>query len=330
MARGDSSFFDAPEDLGYEGKQNGNPYPTVPTLDTAYGTPTGEPAPQFASGSPYFDAAPAVNPQQYSTSAPTLSGMAPTAPTMTGGGFDWSQFIPAESSFSASQTVNSAPTSSGYNAPGFVAPTGVDAMNDPGAQYRIDQARKGVEASALGRGTLLTGGTGKAISQTIQDQASAEYQNVFNRALAGYSENANVGLANAGLANQAAGIANQNSQFNAGLAETHNQNQYNNSYNLANLGLNAAQLANQEAGLYGTNLTNLATGYGGNLAGLYGTQGNINASAAAGQGNIWSGLPGTLAGVGQAYLAGQTPKYGYGNVYIPPGSITSLGQTGHT
>ncbi len=295
--------------------------PWLPTMDTAYGTPDGQPVAGVPGGSPYFDIGGTLGQPAIRNGTPEMTGRfdanpwnatpTPTAAptTMTGGGFDWSQFQPVDSSsFSQAQSVSGSPTSSGYNAPGFVAPTGVDMLNAPGYQFRLDQARKGIEASALGRGTLLTGGTAKAISSAVGNQASDEYQRVFNNALAGYSENANVGLANAGLQNQAAGIANQNSQFNASLGETHAQNQYGNYYNLANLGLNAAQLANQSAGNYGSDLTNLATGYGGNLAGLYGSAGNVNASAAAGQGNIWSTVPGAIAGVGNAYLAGRRPS----------------------
>ena len=275
----------------YEGKQNGSPYPSVPTLDSPYGTPDGQPAAGYSSGSPYF---PTATPT-------TLGGFSDPAPTtQTGGGFDWSQYQPVSDSggFSPAASVSSAATSSGWNGPAFTAPTGVDMQNDPGYQFRIDQAAKAQQASAFGRMSGLTGGTQKAIGQTTQDAASAEYQNVFNRALAGYSENANVGLANAGLTNQAASIANQNSQFNAGLGEQHAQNQFGNYYNLAGLGLSAANSANNAAAGYGTNVTNLATGYGGNLAGLYGTQGNINASAAAGNSDATTTETGTILGTG--------------------------------
>lgn len=69
-------------------------------------------------------------------------------------------------------------------APGqFEAPTAVTMENDPGYQFRLEQAKKALERSAAARGTLLTGGTAKALGRYMQDYASGEFQNVYNRAL---------------------------------------------------------------------------------------------------------------------------------------------------
>ena len=92
----------------------------------------------------------------------------------------------------------------------FSPPTGVDEQNDPGYQFRIDQGNKAIQSSAAARGTLLTGGTLKALAGYSQGLASNEYGNVFNRAL-------------------------QTNQQNFGI----NQGNFGNLYNLSNLGMNA-------------------------------------------------------------------------------------------
>ncbi len=73
-----------------------------------------------------------------------------------------------------------------FHAPRFRAPTAEDAQNSPGYQFRLGQGEGALQNSAAARGVLRTGGTLKDILQYGQDYASAEYQNVFNRALSTY------------------------------------------------------------------------------------------------------------------------------------------------
>lgn len=54
--------------------------------------------------------------------------------------------------------------------------------NDPGVQFRQDEARKALEASALARGTGLSGTTLSALQRQAQDLASQEYGNAWQRA----------------------------------------------------------------------------------------------------------------------------------------------------
>lgn len=56
-----------------------------------------------------------------------------------------------------------------------------DFQEDPGAQYRIDQANKALERSAAARGNLLSGGTLQGVSELNQNLASQEYGNAYNR-----------------------------------------------------------------------------------------------------------------------------------------------------
>lgn len=103
----------------------------------------------------------------------------------------------------------------------------------PGYQFRMDQGRKAIEASAAARGGLFSGATGQALNEFGQGLASQEYDTYFNR-LAGLTS---TGLAAAGnqaqagnaftqfgsnaLANQgdarAAGIAGMASGVNTGI-----------------------------------------------------------------------------------------------------------------
>lgn len=74
----------------------------------------------------------------------------------------------------------------------FQAPTDVTEVNDPGYQFRLKQGQDALERSAAARGGLLTGGTGKALSDYNQNAASAEYGNVYGRAASEYERRYNI------------------------------------------------------------------------------------------------------------------------------------------
>jgi hypothetical protein len=59
--------------------------------------------------------------------------------------------------------------------------TMADFQKDPGYQFRMDQGTQALERSAAAGGGLLSGGTGKALTQYGQDYASGEYSNAYNR-----------------------------------------------------------------------------------------------------------------------------------------------------
>ena len=54
-------------------------------------------------------------------------------------------------------------------------------QTSPGYQFRLAEGLKGIERGAAAKGTLLTGGTLKALTRYGQDYASNEYQNRYNR-----------------------------------------------------------------------------------------------------------------------------------------------------
>jgi hypothetical protein len=73
--------------------------------------------------------------------------------------------------------------------PPFEAPSMTDFNAIPGLQSRYAMGLQGLERSAAAKGSLLSGGTQKAIARYGQDYASNEYGNLFNRALQQYQTN---------------------------------------------------------------------------------------------------------------------------------------------
>ena len=76
-----------------------------------------------------------------------------------------------------------------FKGPEWKAPTDVSDANDPGYSARLREGQKAIERSAAAKGTLVTGGTLKDLSNYAQDYAANEYQNVYNRAFQDYSTN---------------------------------------------------------------------------------------------------------------------------------------------
>lgn len=70
---------------------------------------------------------------------------------------------------------------------------------DPGAQYRMDQANKAIERSAAARGGVQSGGTLKALQTNSEDLASQEFGNAYNRFQNNRQTKANLLLGTAGL-----------------------------------------------------------------------------------------------------------------------------------
>ncbi len=69
----------------------------------------------------------------------------------------------------------------------FTAPTDITEQNDPGYQARLKLGTDAIQKSAAARGSVVTGGTAKALGTYGQDYASNEYGNVYNRALTGFN-----------------------------------------------------------------------------------------------------------------------------------------------
>ena len=200
----------------------------------------------------------------------------------------------------------------------FKVPGAEGMYADPGYQFRLDQGRKQLEASAAGRGLLRTGGTLKGLMDYGQNAASQEYGNVFNRALQTYGTNRsnaadiygtnynlykdtygqNYNLArqrwqdDASAAQQAAAASNAA----ASSAEARALREYNERKNNF--------LGNQDTQF--NRLVMMAklgdpSGYAGNMTDLVTGQGNANAAGRMGQANAWTNALSNLGNTATDY-----------------------------
>ena len=85
-----------------------------------------------------------------------------------------------------------------------------DFQTDPGYEFRLREGAKALERSAAAKGTVLSGGTLKALTQYSQDFASNEFGNAYNR----FQENRRTRY------NQLAGLAGLGQQTAHTLAAT--------------------------------------------------------------------------------------------------------------
>lgn len=126
----------------------------------------------------------------------------------------------------------------------FIAPNGVDFKNDPGYQFRIDQAQKGILRGAAAGGGAFTGGTLQAIADKSGLVASDEYSKVFDRAAQTYASNFN----NA-LSGYKTNFDKNLTTFNSGLNQFNNDqaSSFNRLQALSGGGLSAVNSANAES-----------------------------------------------------------------------------------
>lgn len=143
-----------------------------------------------------------------------LAGSPTPAPSPVpggGGGGDWfaSNAPPAPV---ASPTGGSAPVN---------AQQSLEALRQsPGYQLRLTEGQQALERSAASRGTLLTGGTAKALERYGQDYASTEYDNrqkqLFSLAGLGYNAAATQAGANSRYATTVGDLYTQQGNAQAG------------------------------------------------------------------------------------------------------------------
>jgi hypothetical protein len=81
----------------------------------------------------------------------------------------------------------------------FKAPTMEDLYADPGYKSRLDASQKGFERSAAAKGSILSGGTQKALGRYMQDHAANEYQGLFGRSMDQYQKRYDAFAGNAAL-----------------------------------------------------------------------------------------------------------------------------------
>lgn len=78
-----------------------------------------------------------------------------------------------------------------FKLPEFVSPTAADLYEDPGYKARLLEGEQSRNRLASAQGTVLSGGSAKALARYNQDYASNEFANMYGRRLSTY--NANVG-----------------------------------------------------------------------------------------------------------------------------------------
>jgi len=170
----------------------------------------------------------------------------------------------------------------------FQAPTGLTQQNDPGYQERLQLGTDALQKSAAARGSVLTGGTAKALDSYAQDYASNEYGNVYNRALNTFDTNYNA--------------------YN-----TNQANQYNRLASLAGAGqATAANLAQQGQSAANTN-SNIDLTTGAQQGQDIQNAGAATASGYVGQANaINGGINSVTGGLSNLAILQSLSKSGYG------------------
>jgi hypothetical protein len=234
------------------------------------------------------------------------------------------------------QTFSYAPFTDTFTNPNFVAPSGVDELNDPGVGARLQMGADALQHSAAAKGTLLSGQTLNDLQDYAQNFASTEYSYVYNRALQGYGlnsqnnfqqytqkyqqylNNANQAMQTAGFNNAAAqqnwaNVFNQSAQ-NFGF----NQQNWQNLYNATSLGLSAAEASAGLGANYGNNAGNTITGIG-----------NAGAAGTVGAANGYLGALGALTNYATGALQNHYGGGIYGNggngTYYPPNYTNGVG-----
>lgn len=186
----------------------------------------------------------------------------------------------------------------------FTAPDALTEQNDPGYQARLKLGTDTLQHSAAARGSVLTGGTAKALDQYAQDYASNEYGNVYNRARQTFQNNYNVYNQNqANQYNKLAALSGLG-QTTAGQLATAGQNASNNvTGNLLSTGQNVGQQYNNAGAATASGYVGGANAWSGALGGLGGNLSNLLLLSQLGGGGVSSnGGGGTLfPGVGGFY-----------------------------
>jgi hypothetical protein len=128
--------------------------------------------------------APLTPPVPVTGGAPSNIGVGPINPIKTTGGqnqidYGDTSYLTGIPNFNFGQVP-------GFTPPNFKIPTALEASNDPGYQFRLEQGQHALESSAAAKGLLRTGGTLKDLMEYGQNFATQTYTDVFNRALSAY------------------------------------------------------------------------------------------------------------------------------------------------
>ena len=165
--------------------------------------------------------------------------------------------------------------------------------DDPSFKFRLDEGLKALERSAAAKGTLLTGGFGKAMQRYAQDVASTEYGASYARRAAEQQNNYN----------RLAGVA--------GFMSDEQNKQFDRYRNTATMGLNAVNNAQQLASGYAGNISTGQMGIGQSQAVNTANQAAANAGTISTLGNVAAERGGTWYKRGQQAAQASVPTSYY-------------------
>lgn len=190
------------------------------------------------------------------------------------------------------------PDTSKYPGGTFSAPTLEQAEQTPGFEFQLEQGTDAINKNAAATGNLLTGNTGKALTDYGQGLAQTDYNNLYQQALNTYLTN-------------------------YGVWNTDTSNQVNRLQQLANLGANTAANLGTQGQAAATNEGNEAVGQATALA-----SGEVGATNA-----ITSGINGVTGAASNlpfyALLAQQSNQSSYSPVALSPQTTPGADQNGY-
>jgi hypothetical protein len=173
-----------------------------------------------------------------------------------------------------------------------------DVGMDPGFDFRMAEGQKALERSAASKGTLLSGGTAKALERYAQDYSSGEYNNAYNRTY--------------GRATDAYNQAQERYRTNYAVDSANKSSLFGRISGLAGIGSSSAgetaALGNSYASNAGSNTMNAANNAASVNMNAANNAANYNTSAAAarasgyvGSSNAWANA---LSGIGSNIAGG--------------------------
>ena len=158
---------------------------------------------------------------------------------------------------------------------------------DPGMAYRMQTGTEAIQQGAAGQGAGLSGATLKAMAKFGQNLGSQEYGAAYGRFNQDQARNLAGYQTNLGRANDIWGQ--QKDVYTMGNQQQ--QQRYGRAMNLANMGQQAAG-----------NASNMASEYGSNLAGLYGTGGQIQAQSRLAPAQTYMNMAGNMGNTALDYM----------------------------
>jgi len=196
---------------------------------------------------------------------------------------------------------------------------------DPGYQFRMEQASKALQASAAAKGGALGGGTLSALMGLNQNLASSEYGAAFERLRESQQDRAARLSTLMNLGYDAAGRYGQNltagEQFLASLG-------MNAATTTGQFGTNAAQFAGSTRLNAAENQAQNALGMGRSIADLMTGGAAAQAAGTVGAANAWqgafSGIGNAAIGAGNLITQQNTLDRIFGSRAVTPGDVTSI------